>query len=779
MDLFWQPVEPWSAPAIGMPGLAAVALALALLTLWTYVGARQATWRRVGIILTLRLAALALVFSIMLRPSFAFLELEGVENTKLLVVFDRSASMNVADADGRPSRWQQINQIWDAPTVKRRLRQLAEMQKIDVVKYLGDADLHKDEPGAEASGKRTDLGAWLHELWQKHAHEKRLRAIALFSDGADNGTRFSAPEKARAWRGMTAIHAFGAGDPANTKFKKDIGLTDLKVKTSPVAVNAKMVLEAVAQAPGLGQEKVDIVVSMENVETGKALVFKELKTFKLVGEKDQHIVIPGIAPKEPGEYKVTLKVAPHPDESNLKNNEITTFVQVLKPKINVLWVDRRRVYEPTFAIRYALAPEPRFAVRLVTLPVRSEEDPVRFYQFDQRDYDVIVIGDVTAKEFSLQQPKFLATLAAKIREKKIGLLMLGGTETFCKGGWSEHTDFMSLLPVKFDAPAGKSDFMVKEIRPTPTPDGKAAPFLRFDANQERDLAVWQTTFDLLEGISPTGGLADGATALLKSTQDELVMAATRASAASRVAVFGGDSTYRAWRDNPEAIRAYNHFWKNLIYWLAKQEDNANRLWIALDRRRLNVDAAETLGFTFGLKGKTGAELPNAKFSAEIVGPKNHAVQFAPEGQSQRGTFQTTARPGEYRLVVKATAKDSDGNNVQAESAARFMIVSEDIEMLRPAAEHGTLRRIAAESDGRFRLADEAAFVQFLDELREQVNRESRQKTVHWPDWKRLPTSESARDQLPALWSSFALVSLLLFVALICGEWSLRRWWGLV
>ena len=100
-------------------------------------------------------------------------------------------------------------------------------------------------------------------------------------------------------------------------------------------------------------------------------------------------------------------------------------------------------------------------------------------------------------------------------------------------------------------------------------------------------------------------------------------------------------------------------------------------------------------------------------------------------------------------------------------------------MLRPLANHETLGKIAANAEGRFHLANEQELVQYLDELKSQVNRESRMKTTHWPDWKRLPASERPRDQLSGLWDSFALVSFLLFVLLIGSEWGLRRMWGLV
>jgi len=772
MSLSLEPVAPWSAPVIGPAAMLGVALVLAALTLWTYLGVTQATWRRVLIVLCLRLAALALVFGMMLRPSFAFTQLEGVETSKLLVLADASESMNVADAESKPSRWEQVNRLWSSAAVQRRLKQLAAEQKVEVVKYLAAETLRPDDGTSVADGKRTDIGVWLHELWLKHGSDKRIRGVLLFSDGADNGTRFPVQEKARLWRGAAPIHAFGAGDPSNAKFKKDIGLTGLVVKTKPVSVQALMEIEAVAQAPGLENAKANINVTMERVEDKKRTAFAELKSFEIKQAKDQRIAIKGTAPKEPGEYKVTLEIEPHPDEANKENNKISTYVNVIKSTINVLWVDRFRVYEPTFAIRFALDPEQRFAVNHKLVPAKDVADPAAYYQLDMNP-DVIVIGDISAREFSFGKPEVFDRIKKAV-EEGAGLLMLGGSETFATGGWDKVPQIMSLLPVTLDA--ANPDYSEREIYLELTSDGKQMPFLQLHPDPKKNQEVWNL-FEPLDGLAPLGKKVDGAANLVmeKNAKDRIVMAMTVA-AKGRVVVFGGDSTF-TWRenpDNPEVIRGYNHFWKNLIFWLAKQEDNANQVWIALDKRRMSTDAADTLGFTFGLRGKDGRELPDATFKAEVIGPGKHAVQFVGEKDHQRGSFRGPAEPGEYQLKIKGTAKD-----VFAENSARFVVAAEDIEMLRPAADHDTLMRIASDSEGRLHPLDEAELLQFLDELKTQVNRESRQKTVYWPNWKHVPASDSLRDQLPGLWNSFALVNLLLFVGLIGCEWLLRRQWGLV
>src|SRR5689334_269682 len=97
LSLSLDPAWPWSLPAVGLPLLAGVALALVLLTVWTYTGMRGASARRVVLIVLLRLGALAVALLVVARPSVAHKQIEGLEPSRLLVLFDASASMNVTD----------------------------------------------------------------------------------------------------------------------------------------------------------------------------------------------------------------------------------------------------------------------------------------------------------------------------------------------------------------------------------------------------------------------------------------------------------------------------------------------------------------------------------------------------------------------------------------------------------------------------------------------------------------------------------------------------------
>lgn len=87
--------------------------------------------------------------------------------------------------------------------------------------------------------------------------------------------------------------------------------------------------------------------------------------------------------------------------------------------------------------------------------------------------------------------------------------------------------------------------------------------------------------------------------------------------AGRVLAFGGDTTHR-WTRDPEGLYAHSRFWKQLVLWLARQEESEGNAFVKLDTRRLA--SGSQVGFTVGLRGKGGVEIPDARFDVKVIGP---------------------------------------------------------------------------------------------------------------------------------------------------------------
>ncbi|MCS7045300.1 MAG: hypothetical protein NZO58_02980 [Gemmataceae bacterium] len=776
VSLVTDPPWPWSLPGVGVGALAAVAAALAGLTVITYLGAAKATPRRLAAVVGLRLLALAVALIVILRPSLAHDEDDNIVPSKLLVHLDISESMGRTDEFDNRSRYEHAKRLLTSGRAATLLKSLSAERKIEVVYSMGAEDVRPLEFPAKPVGRRTDIGTWLHELWQRHGREKNLRGLVLLTDGADNGTRFAALDQAAAYRGVCPIYAIGLGSPTTTAATKDIAVEKVWVK-EPVFAKGTMEVAATVAAPGFEDAVVLASLWLEEVDGKPLRQVGARQPLDLRTQLDKTIRFQVDAPDRQGEVKLTVKVEPLPGEVNVANNEASTYVNVSKEGVSILWVEGKLRLESGFA-RETLAKDPRLRVfRVLRLPGDKAVANGDFFEFGKRSYDVIVIGDLSAQRFSGGRPEVFDAIRDLVVTKGVGLLMLGGYDTFAAGGWRE-TKIYPLLPVKLDAAVPQVE---TKIRVTPTPAGELF-LLKLASAPAKQKELWESRFQPLDGMAALGTVEPGATVYAHGTTaagQELPLLVSIERGQGRVLVFGGDTTYLAWRQSKEAIAAYERFWSQVMLWLAKQEQAKGYLVVRPDRRRLDLGGNDVLGFN--VKFTKGAnKVRQAKFDAKIVGPRGELapVTIVEEADGFRGTWSAPPAAGEYRIVVEGSGVDEQQQPVHGADVARFMVYDDDVENLRPAADHELLKRIAQVSGGEFFPAEERKFVQFLEKLPPLIDAE-RTTAVRWPDWRRNPVSDSVGDQLSALWDSAALPCFLAFVALLCLEWFLRRRWGLV
>src|SRR5262245_18559540 len=470
VSLTFDPAWPWSLPGVGVLALLAAAGALAALTVWTYLSARGITWRRLLAILFLRLTALLIACFLVLRPSLAYVE-EGVAvPSKLILVLDYSASMKSADEfDGR-TRWDNLQRILESPGAVAAIKKLSGEQRVEIVYYQFAEDLKKFDPEGAANGKSTDMGSMLHELWERHGREPNLRGLVVFSDGADNGIRFPAIDKAAAWRrdyrGACPISVFASGRPTG-RSQRDISFDEDKIfsEPSPVPVKGKLTVKAFAHAQGMEGSRVNVSMWLQPVNNPQAKpeLVATKKGVPLRLSKDNEIVMQCDAPGVAGEYKATLKIDPLPDEISDQNNSIMTYVTVTKEGVSILWVEGHKRLESTFAIRHALSKDPQFRVYYAEKPKEKDPPPEQadWFDFDKRHYDIIVIGDISAARFAGGNADVFKKMRRMIEKDGTGLMMMGGYEAFGESDWRNVKELVGggqvepLLPVQLGKAGGQ------------------------------------------------------------------------------------------------------------------------------------------------------------------------------------------------------------------------------------------------------------------------------------------------------------------------------------
>lgn len=775
------PAWPWSLPAFGISALGGVAILLTALTVWAYLGVRGATWRRIGLVLALRLLALVVAFVVVLRPSLAFDDTAELPPSRLFFLLDYSESMKITDGFDSLSRWDDARRILSTPTVKGALKKLTD-SRVELVYYQGAEDFRKYDPAAQPTGTATDMGTWLHEFYTRHGQEKNLRGLVLLSDGADNGTKFPTLDQAAQLRGICPIFSVGLGKATTTTKQNDIALTDIHVSPDPIPVKSQMTVTGIVDAPGFENSSVNVSLYLAPVGAKEATLAASAKHI-LAKTQGNKIVMHCDAPEAAGEIKITLKIEPLVGEVNAENNEISTFASVTKDGVSVLWVEGRRRYESAHAIRYALKTDRRFRVFFTErLNDRMPgPDSLTAFNFDKRHYDVIVIGDISAKRFAGGDPSVFKKIQALVTEKGTGLLFMGGYATPWGDGndWSSAAalPLTSLLPVAMD----KTGQIEGKVQLVPTADGNKY-VLRLDDDPAKIARIWAKDFDPLDGVTALGSVKPTSTLLAYGAVNKEPLLVEGKVGNGRVLAFAGDTTWKVWRRTPPALPAYARFWRQLLLYAAGQENSDSSVKIVLDKRRVAAGGGDRLPFTVSARGANGRKAVNPQFAVKVIGPDNEAteVPVTLDGSDYRGSFLKINSPGVYRLEASVHGKDIGGAELTTKpSVAHFLGYAQDREMARSAADHEHLAKIAAASGGRFMLADERKLASLLTERLVPGDNQPRAKIEVWPDWRRGPASPSASDQLATLWNSTALPCFVAFVGLLGTEWYLRRRWGMV
>lgn len=797
-----KPAWPWSSYPLGLPALGLVVLLLAGLTYFTYRRAAAGSRRRVAIIFALRMLALLLALAAALRPSLGIQEDPKVPST-LLIGVDLSESMTLRDALDNQPRIAAVRRVLERSGPL--LESLKAEQNVNVVLYaFGKADFSEPNaaysPDAPADFKRSDYGIYLQRTLDRWQTERFVRAHLIIGDGADNGTAASAEAEAARWRATAPVHTFSVGKITTRPDGRDVAILGVSADPSPVPIKNDVTLTVNINAFGYPNARVPIVVFFndEQVAREETVLAKELGNQAAITVK---------APETPGEVKVRVEI-PHAStqgDVNPANNVLETYLTVTKEGVRLLIVDRDR-FEHTL-IREALRTEKRFDITDV---VRQRADPASpdersVFDFDNRFYDAIVLGNVSARQLQAIDPQLPEKIAKQVLEKGTGLIMLGGDASFAgtgerplDTGW-RGTAIESLLPVTLGTPRGVNEglFRGDDRRFQTVPTERGLQYLMNVANSpELSRQLWDRLNDArppnrLTAIARMGDPKPGAIVYATATDRReldpagaradklappwlLVGWETEASGRGRVLAFAGYDTY-LWKpfgrrsDPPtrDGQEIHAQFWRRVMLWLARQDESDGAAYARPEFRRLPVRGKQSIAV--GLRTPEGAELPDASFDVKIIEPGMSAEQAAvrkPIKDAKGGNVVPfePARPGEYEVRLVAKGTDSAGKAVEGEAAARFIAYPEaSDELLRAAADPEFLERIARAGGGQ--AYDVADLPRFLTELQGQPLATGK-KPRFVPDWRR----SHSRGFLPGLVIAFALVLGL--------EWGLRRHWGM-
>ena len=746
----FDPVWPWP--------LLLLAIALLVGILWLGYPRRIAhlprKWRVT--LVTLRSVIIAMIVLLLLRP-YLVLESDEKSDAVIYVVMDKSASMATRDAAGDRTRYEAMQKLFDE--IRPSLDEIGE--EIEVrLRELSDELQPVEQPSQDPDGRTTNIGGALNKLAQA-ATQERTGAVLLLGDGRDTATAVSGADPLRAARLLgrqnSPVYAVGFGSTEVASNGADVALSELDIPSDvfvrnevPVRVRLRTfgfegrdirVRVLIEQRGGLGFGTPGTVTQIPPSASNKTL-----KVITLQSNQEDQTVSLQFIPEQAGEIKIAVEAEPLQQEVRRANNRVETVIRVRSGGIRVAYFDRIRP-----EMKWLKRINVNSRVQMDVLPILggalANNNVISDRWFEDEAYDAYIIGDVPASILGDQRIRKLYRLC---QDRGVGLMMVGGQESFGQGGYHQ-TPLASLLPIVM---SGNDQQLTDPVQIVPTPAALRNPILQIAA-PDQNLARWRDLAPM-EGANVFRLKQGTAAQVLAESSNGLPMLVTQSTGSGRVMVFAGDTTWQWALQEDWAVEAHQRFWRQVIFWLTRmEEDGENKAWISVEPRQ--VMPGGNAEMTFGLRGEDGLPVREASYKVDVIGPDGETVNPQPraEGLSAAADFTETAAPGDYWVRLEAT--DSEGTTHQ--DTTRFLVNNQDPELDNPAADPGLLREIAHVSGGDFLKAEEL-----------------KTRLQEWAE-DGLPGMQIKRSRQILLWDNWFV--LLGFVMLMTAEWAIRKKRGLV
>lgn len=755
VSLHFDPVGSWLLVALVAAALAAVLLA---------VPPDRSRVSRGGVLwLTLlRLGSFLALVLCMMRPTFVSTRQARQQGT-VVVLADASKSMTVADGSNGRTRWDELTAALSA--ARPAAEALAESGDFDIATYAFDRELQTVAPvggnpfpfanwPAGKTSDQTAIGAAITEAARSGAG-RQLAGVIVLSDGAQHAypPRDEPPQSAARSLGDAGVPLWSVtfGQPLGAGQGRDAAIVNLSVGET---VYLKNQLEVAGRVRLEGLTDRDAVVKLM-AENDAGVMEEVARTTVKRGTEVEEAVRLAWTPKSLGERKLSLVVDRQEGEVVTTNNELSTFVEVVDGGLRVLYLEGSLRVEQRF-LRRVLSASPDMQVDFRWIDAgRRDTWPVDLGRQLAGEYNVFLIGDLDSS--AVRREDLQKMLRAVQSGAGIGLL--GGFHAFEAGGWGSSA-LAPALPFEpdslgrqpFDAPMRESLHLKGPLQMLPDERFGGVSILRQGQSEQESRGVWQS-LPPLEGANDLGRLVPAAKPLAV-TPDGRPLLVGREYGDGRVLAFAGDSTWR-WAMQG-AVDQHRRFWRQLVLWLAKQDDSQqDSLWIRLAQRR--ISPGMPLAFDAGLTKPDGTAVTDVAVEAVAMSPTGQLrpVRIARRGETFTGTVADFADPGDWKLIVKAARP---GEQVVRERSARFTVVRQDLELANPRANPLLMRQLAEATGGGVRLPEE------LPGIFEEIARKP-------------AAFETEAEWSYAVWDKWPMF--LLLAACLCAEWFFRKRFGLV
>ena len=574
---------------VGVAGLCA----LVAWSVYRHVGGRR-TVR--GVLASLRAALLLLLAALLAGPAFEQRE-ETVEPDWLIVLLDRSDSMNVEDAEtaaGRGSRDAQLRET--LASTAAALESGADDREIHWFGFgRGAFELPADDdgiPALEPAGARhTELGSAIGQALDRAA-ARPVAGVLVLSDG--RSTDIPGKNELRALQSTGApVHVMPLG---STGAVTDTAIQDVTAPRvayqndpTPVSVQLGVLGDPVSGELRLIDRDTDGVLESQRVDL----------------EPGSHTLSLTHRAEAAGEQRWAVVFVPDEPDLVETNNTSPVELEIVDRPLRVLYLDGYPRWEQRYLrnllIREAsvessnlmLAANRRYLqdgdTEIATLPRSPEE---------WAEYDAVILGDLNPGVLTDTQ---IDQLRLYVAERGGGLIWIAG-ESFTPRSWW-NTPLASLLP--FVRTGSAVEPVGRPVQVTPTSEAARLGVMRLDDQSESGwpeelsdpTVAWSPLYwaQRIEGrmLKPTAQVLASSGAIGEGPSWPLVT--TMRYGAGRVVYVATDEIWR-WRYGRGEV-LYERLWLQIMRLLGRERLVAGDAGYALQASGTDIPVGEPVAVT--------------------------------------------------------------------------------------------------------------------------------------------------------------------------------------
>ncbi len=747
-------------------------LAIAAMTLWLYLSERGQAARGVRYLLTtLRFSLLMLV--LWMLTGWGWLRFQS-EQPELIIVLDRSASMDTRDAvpsdaddseskagQGANARWASAAQLFDSLSQRQRerLQQQYQLRWFSVAESLEPLpiDPESDWPAladVSANGTSSRLGDALVRVIQRQSG-KGTAAIIFASDGINTtGSELSEAAKA-ARRAAIPIVTVALGKQSALP---DVRLADLLIERD-VYLGDQVTAEVSVIASDVPNAQTRVV--LRDQSTGKVLDETQVS---IAGDQRQATARLSFVPQRAGEISLRIEADAVAGEQELDNNFVDETVRVQDKLIRVLLLSDSPNYEYRFlksflerATQHDVSNTASFELLTVLQdaePLYVEQDksalrlvPTQPEQINQIDVFVLIDFDPQLLSQISQQ-----AIVDAVMQRGAGCIFVTGHGSIARRleGWP----LAKLLPVESGAARAATATALAPHGPLfwqPTALGRNALPMQLTSSLAQSLTLWQR-LPYFSSLANVEKAKEGAQVLAQATDRQTDLDSplliTQFAGAGRSALQATDETYR-WTSFLGSDLYYQRYWGQMLRWLCRGKLNHDAAAVELSVEPKQTAVGQPVRFQVRLGGEQAADARQQEVELAIEGGGGRERTF--------NLMRVAQSPRDYQLMVSDLPPGSYRARlvrpiVDAPPSEEFTITAPPGEQAVLRTNVDGMRELAEQSRGRAYTQADAA--QLFEEL---------------PEGK--PTRVGALPSQP-IWNAWWVA--LLFIGLITAEWIVRR-----